>query len=344
MNPTLKDRDEKIVASIINPESMLLGPTSSSLAVLEYLTEQLNKKPNELAPKAIAKSLFYIAQSGQPEQAAKVLIPIANNKELDPLVRQDAINSLGLLPSKFADSSLATALIEDNNINESIVLKVMAMAGNKDSLKALRSLNSATNDRTMKLRTYAETMITLRLGEKISDNNALRSLPKTIPISFNREDLSSLKQTINSIEGKPFGLEFNEEFGFSFDCASCKHTILFSANFKSDDLIKSIHQSQICGIIVMDDKASGRSVVRRSILLHPDKKTTRVSVLRTDGKVALAGELRPDGDNLRLFLRDLGTEVRPIQVSGIISNDKIELNADTFWSVAKTKLTGIPIN
>ena len=344
MNPTFNERDEKILASIINPESMLLGPASPSAAVLENLTERLKQNPNEFVPKAIGKALFYIAQTAHPEQAAKAIAPIANSKELDPLVRQHAINSLGLLPPEFADTPLATALKEDKEVRESIVLKALARAGDKNGLKTLKSLEPTTDAHIMKLRAYAETMIALRLGEKISADVERRTLPIATPFKFNEENVDTLKETINSIEGKPFGLELNKEFGFSFDCASCKHTILFNSNFKRGGLISSISRAQIAGIIVMEDKASGRSVLRHSIALLPGKNVTRVSVLRTNGEVALSGELRPDGDSFSLYLRDLGTEVRPIQIGGKIRNDGIELNADAFWSVAKRKLTGIPIN
>lgn len=344
MRPTINERDEKLLSSIVNPDSMLLGPALPSAAVLENLTERLQQNPGEFEPKAMRKVLFYIAQYTQPEQAARAIIPLATSREMDPLVRQDAINSLGLLPPEFADTPLATTLKEDREVSESNVLKALARAGDKNSFKALKSLEPTNNANVMKLRAYAETMIALRLGKKISADVEKRTLPTTSPFKFNSENADALKKTISSIEGKPFGLELNKDFGFSFDCAKYKHTILFNSNFKRGNLIKSISKAQLAGIIVMEDQASGRSLLRHSIILLPGKNATRVSVLRTNGEVALAGELRPDGDSYSLHLRDLGTEVRPIQVAGKITKDGIELSADVFQSIAKTKRTGIPLN
>jgi len=341
---TLSKRDESMIASIMNPDSMLLGPAIPNAAVLENLTERLNKNQKQLANKAVRKALFYIAQAAKPEQAAPVIISIANNKDLDPGVRRDAINALGLLPPEFADRPLAAALKEITGVNQSIVLKALARAGDTNSLKTLKSLPPTTDTSVTKLRAYAETMIALRLGEKISADTERKTLPRTAPFKFNAENSDTVKQTINSIAGKPFGLKLNQELGFSFDCAHCKHTILFNSNFKRGAFLKSMTKAQIAGIIVMDDQASGRNLLRHSILLRPDKNIMRVSVLRTNGEVALAGELRPVGDSLTVHLRDLGTEVRPIQVSGTISNDEIRFQAEAFYSVPKTKLTGIPIN
>jgi hypothetical protein len=343
-NAILSKRDESIIASIINPDSMLLGSAFPSAAVLENLTERLKKNKKEFATKSIGKALFYIAQAAHPEQAASAITSIANNKDLDLEVRQDAISALGLLPPEFADGPLAAALKESAGVTESIILKALARAGDKTGLKTLKSLQPSTNASLTKLRAYTETMIALRLGETISAEAERKTLPRITPFKFSEENIETLKKTIDSIEGKPFGLTFNQEFGFSFDCASCKHTILFNTNFKSGAFLKSITQAQIVGIIVMEDQARGRNILRYSILLRPDKNTSRVSILRTTGEVALCGELRSTGDYLTLNLRDLGTGVRPIQVSGTISNDEIKINAETFNSVTKTKLNGIPIN
>ncbi len=340
----LNERDKDIIASIENSESILLGSAHPSSEAIESLTERLKQNHNEFAPEAIGKILFYISRSEQPEQAADAMASIVNSKDLDPIVRQDAISALGLLPPEYADLPLAAALEESNDIKESIVLKALARAGDKAGLKKIKSLPPTANTRLLNLRAYAETMIALRLGETISRDVERMTLPKTTPFKINEENIETLKETIKGVEGKPFGLTFNEDLGYSFDCANCKHTILVNANIKRGALLRTTAQSQIAAIIVMEDKERGRHVLRHSVLLRADKKKTYVSVLRTNGEVALAGELRPNGDNLELYLRDVGTVVRPIQISGKISNDQVEIKAEAFSSLAKVKLTGLPIN
>ena len=62
MSPTINGRDEKVLSSIVNPDSMLLGPALPSATVLATLTERLQRNPDEFEPTALRKVLFYIAQ------------------------------------------------------------------------------------------------------------------------------------------------------------------------------------------------------------------------------------------------------------------------------------------
>jgi len=307
------------------------------------LAEQLDQ-PNELDPYAIRKALFYIVQFAPPERAAKTIIPIASNHDLDSKVRSDAVSALGLLPPKYADLTLASLLQNHSGIKESTILQALARAGDKTGLQALKALPPTSNSRLMALRAYAETMISLRLGEKPSATAERLAIPGATRFKLAAEDAKSLEKIVARVEGRPFDLDFSRELGFSFDCAGCKHVILFNAHIKRGAILEVADKRLIAGVVVMEDGATGRFVLRHSILLRPAKSKIRVSVLRTNGEVALAGELRASKNGFEMFLRDLGTEVQPMQIRAKISNDAIEMDAEAFSSVKKRKLTGSPLN
>ena len=217
----------------------------------------------------------------------------------------------------------------------------MAQTGGSASLKALQS---TTEGSTSAMRAYAETMIALRLNKKPSRNAEMQMLPRATPFKLKPATSTSLKQAINSIEGLPSGMKINFELGFTYECGTSKHTILFDAQFKRGEYVKTLSAAKIVGVIVMNKGGNGRQVVRHSIVVTPDKASSRISVVRSDGVIAMAGEVKPEGKGLRLFLRDLGSEPLPVHINGLITERDVVLDADAFQSVTQTKKTGIPLN
>ena len=103
MYPVLNPRDDRIIGSIINPDSMLLGPARPSESALDHLAERLKKNITELTSESISKALYYVSRSSRPELSASVLIPIASNPDISKRNRREATNALGELPTRFAD-------------------------------------------------------------------------------------------------------------------------------------------------------------------------------------------------------------------------------------------------
>jgi hypothetical protein len=306
--------------------------TSAGQATIEYFTAQLHQHPKELPPMTVHKALFYIAQSAEPESAALVLSRIASDKQLDAEVRRDAINALGLIPTEFSDEHLSIALKEANHDRETAALRAMALSGGMQSLKALRRQMPIHNTEIMRLRAYAEMMIALRLKKDASTQVQRTTFLKPRPLKVVELSDSAIRDTLDSMEGKPPMMTFSDEIGFSLNCINGKHTILFNATFRRGALIKHCMASQIAGVITIEDKHTRRHVLRYSILLQQEKDCTRVSVVSTTGEVALTGELYPEGDGLDVLLRDVGTEIGPIQIGGIVRDNYIELNAEVYNS------------
>ncbi len=306
--------------------------TSASQATIDYFTAQLHQNPKELPPMTVHKALLHIAQSAEPESAALVLSRIASDRQLDMEVRQDAISALGLVPSEHADRHLSVALNEANNDREAVTLRAMVLSGGEQSLKALRRLIPSHNTQLMRLRAYAEMMIALRLKKDVSTQVQHTTFLSPKPLKIVGLSDSAIRNTLESIEGKPPMMTFSEEIGFSLNCINGRHTLLFNAAFRRGALIKHCMASQIAGIIVVEDRNTRRNVLRYSILFQQDQAHTRVSVVSTTGEVALTGELYPEGDGLDVLLRDVGTEIGPIQIGGIVRDNYIELNAEVYNS------------
>ena len=78
-------------------------------------------------------------------------------------------------------------------------------------------------------------------------------------------------------------------------------------------------------------------------MTSPSANGLEVTVARTNGEPAFIGELRPDADQHRLNMRDVGLESVATEIEGIVSDDSIQLNVRVLRGVERPRKHAQPM-
>jgi hypothetical protein len=334
-------RRETLLKSVLDPGRMTLGPAALDSEGLDQLVAALESVAADDNNKDIANALRCIAEGRPGKESARLAARFLLDPDADQALKRQAASALARMPGDEADDALSQALASADPSEEAPLLQALATAGSAKGLKAIRDLPRTQSARLKNLRAYAETALAFRTGDKVEAETERLMFPSSSPLRIQRETPEALAAIVGALEGRPFGLDFGADIGFSFDCAGKKHVMLLNRDVEPGKFLDALRgERKIVGIIAMEDGARGAYKMRRAIFLRPERGGARLSIVSPVGEVVMAGSLRDDGDSMALELRDMVTERSPINVTGRVTKDDLELSAEVFVEAARPKQTG----
>lgn len=337
---TTKDAafDGDIVDFLLNPDQLPIGALAFTKPQVKRLSKTLASGDGYDA-EVLARVTHHLARVSPTEETA-VLIAEVLERSTSPILRRAAIAALGTLPGPTADMALSYALKAALPADEPNILSAMASGGGAACLAAIKSLPRVDGPRRTRIRAHAETVIAYRMGTVPPAASERLVTPAAVDLGIRKETAKRVKEVLGQLDGRPYGLTFREDSGFSFECAGTCHFVLINAAHKKGAMLKSATAKRsVAAIVLREEHEYGRFIPWRIVLLRPEKRGTRVSVTSTQGDVTMVGTLMAKGDSATLSLRDL-REARPLRIAGTVSDRDISLSAEIFMAAPRSAQQG----
>lgn len=311
----------------------LLSPGDT--AVLKQILRGEKRPPVAIDKKRAVNAL---ARSERSDEASAILARVVADSKETTQVRAAAAAQLSVMPQEAAEKVLMENLETDNEIVRLEIIKSLTEVGSARSLDRLNQMPEPKNDYARKQVSLAKQAISFRSGL------AVPSGVRWTTQAVKQVEGSIVREKIQSIWGATYDISLNAELGFEIDCGATKLTMLLNEEIKRGGFVKSaLSRNMIAGLVVAEEPEFRHLTVRYLIMTSPSENGLDVTVARTNGDVAFVGEVRPDGDQHRLAVRDVGLERIATEIAGTLSDDSIELNVRALRGIRRPKKHAVPI-
>lgn len=304
----------------------------------------------EIIPKvAIDKkrAVNVLARSERSVEAGEILASILSNTEELATIRVLAALNLSLMPPEVAERALLQNLASDDEIVRSEILRSLGRIGTADGLAYLKELPIQDNEYTQRQLSFAKLAISFRSASEDQDaQDVLNTLGiRRTTLAAKPVERKRVQEYINAIGGSTYGINLSPNIAFELSCGKIRHFLFLNDEIRRGAFINSIHsRAMIAGLVAMKEQGVMYLATRYLVLTLPVETGVDVIVTGTSGNVAYAGEARPDGDRLRIEMRDVGCDRAPMQIRGFLSNDDIHLNLRIWRGITRIKKHGEPIH
>lgn len=324
-------------------DELPLGRLRVGPAEVEAIRNVLAEGPPAATRVDLARAMFIAADNAPDEQTARLIANILNDRNADASLRLQAAAVLGDVPVPAASKALAEALAGSTPWIEATLLKSLAKVGDAEAERMIGARPNARSPRLARLRDFARAAILYRTGAGADERAERAILPVGEVIAVTHEPPSKVEAALGRLRGSTYGLRFNPELGYGFQCGGTRHLVLLSSELKRGALLAALGATRrIAGIVAMEDGSDSAAsyVARHLIVARPAPDGIDVSVVGTDGDVQLLGGLRRDGKGLALTLRTHGTALPPTAVDGAVTDDGLLLEVRVFIGGPSVKLHG----
>lgn len=292
---------------------------------------------------SLSRAMFIAADNAPDEQTARLIANILNDRNAAASLRLQAAAVLGDVPVPAASQALTQALAGSTPGLEATLLKSLAKVGDAEAERVIGARPNARSPRLARLRDFARAAILYRTGASADERAERAILPVGEVIAVTHEPPSKIEAALRRLRGSTYGLRFNPELGYGFDCGGTRHLVLLSSELKRGALLAALGATRrIAGIVAMEDGSDSAAsyVARHLIVARPAPNGIDVSVVGTDGDVQLLGRLRREGKGLALTLRTHGTALPPTTVDCAVTDDGLLLEVRVFIGGPSVKLHG----
>lgn len=278
------------------------------------------------------RALNAYIQVEKPENISELLGKILLDENEAIATRISAANGLSKRAEKQNEDVLIQVLSTPNRHLRREVIKALGRIGSKKSLELLNEVPTEEKADIRQAAKFARMLIQVRGNLNIKNNEIERSLGVSwLTQKAQKITAKKTKEHIASLNENTFGIELREDFAYQFDCASAQNILFLN---KAIDFSKSIPlstgQSQISAIIASRNPREINSTMRYLVISQAYENRLGILITRTSGELVYSGEAIPEGDTLRLSIRDVGETGSPTNISGTISRDGIDLSIDSF--------------
>ncbi|HJQ33109.1 MAG TPA: HEAT repeat domain-containing protein [Pyrinomonadaceae bacterium] len=288
-----------------------------------------------------------LARSESSSEAAEILEQILSNPGETIRVRSVAANDLSLMPSEAAEAALLRNADAESEVVRAEVFKSLGRVGTAKALEHLAALPEPKTEHARQQLSLARVAISFRSGAEgrgAQDANRALGVRWTThavrPVEGER-----LRKHVAALRGSTYGIGLNPETGFEISCGErATHLLFLNEAVRRGAFIESVRSGKmIAGLVGLLETAEQRVTIRYLVLTTPTERGLEVVVTRTNGDVAYVGEALPDGDGLRLTMRDVGLERTATEIEGRASNEDLQLSLRVWRGQAKPKRHGEPI-
>ena len=291
----------------------------------------------------LARAIAIAADKAPNAETARLIGKILKDPGADPSLRRQAAAALGDIPVRGASKALTEALADSPAGLEATLLKSLARTGDAEAARVIAARSPTRSVQIARLRDFARAAILYRLGGPVDERLERALMPVGVQVVVSHEPAAEVEAALRRFRGSSFGLRFNAELGYAFQCGNARHLVLLSSELQRGKLLTALTaKHRIAGIVAMQDErgAAASYLARRLIVTRPERDGIGVSVVSPAGEVDLLGSLRPEGEGYTLALRTHGAARPPIAVDGFVGEDGIALEVRAFVGEASRKLGG----
>jgi hypothetical protein len=286
-----------------------------------------------------AKQAITILAHGEPSvESIEILARILSNTSESTKVRVSAAANLGILGSESAEKALLKNLDTEDQFVRSEVIKSLGKVGSAESLRRLDLSAETASDSERRLIDFARVTIAFREGSYEED-----SMPG---VDWRTQSLKVVEgdrvaENVRKIWGSTYGVVLSREVGLAMVCGRSTLSVLLNSLLKRGSWLETIRSRPlIAGILTVKEHEVAQYSVRSLLITKPTDTGFTIAATRTDGDVVFAGDARPEGDGLRLTIRNVGPERTPVEIGGVITNDDIKLDLRTWRGTVRDKRHG----
>jgi hypothetical protein len=285
-----------------------------------------------------------LARSDTSVEASQILARIVSDKKETTRIRATAALHLSLMPQEAAERALIGNLNTDDEIVRVEVIKSLGRVGAARAFNPLKELPEPKTDYAKRQLSLAKLAISFRSGlEDNQEENGPFGIHWTIQAAKAIEG-ERVREIIGATRGLTHGISLNPETGFEIECRRTKFNFLLNEAIKQGAFTDSVlSRNLIAGLVVTEEPETRQFTVRYLIMTRPSEEGVEVIVTRANGDLAYVGELRPDGDELQLAIRDVALDRLATEIEGRISNASIRLELRTLRGNIRPKKRALPI-
>lgn len=312
-------------------------PTSMEL---EAIRGVLAEGPRAAIRLNVAQAMRIAADNAPDEETASLIATILKNASAGGSLRRQAAAVLGDIPLRSVSAALTDALAGSSPGLEATLLKSLAKVGDEEAERIIAGRAPAASVRLAQLREFARATILFRLGASVDERAERAILPAAVALAaapgaelaVTEEAPATIQAALQRYRGSTYGLRFNAELGYAFQCGSARHLVLLSSELQRGTLLASIAaKRRLAGIVAMRDGKGEQAsyLARRLIVTRPASDGVDISILSSGGEVEFVGTLRPGGAGYVLALRTRDATRPPIAVDGALSENGLVLHVRT---------------
>jgi len=317
--------------------------SQNDVAVLKQILRGQKLPPIPINKK---RALNALARSERSAEASEILARFVSDKKETRGIRATAALHLSTMPQEAAESALVENLTTDDEIVRTEIFKSLGRVGTARALNRLKELPAPKTDYARKQLSFAKLAISLRSGsgeQGVQDKTGPLSIRWTTHAARTVES-KHVRESIEEIWGSTYGISLNSEIGFEIDCGGTKFTLLLNDTIKRGAFVKSLmSRNMIAGLVFAESPEIRHLTVSYLIMTSPSEKRVEVIVARVSGDVAYVGEMRPDGDEFQLTMRDVGLERIATEIVGRMSNTSIQWGLRVWRGSIRAKKHAVPI-
>jgi hypothetical protein len=334
--PPLTPRFQRLLALASPP----FGRPKPTATELEAIRGVLAEGPTAATRLNLGQAMCIAADNAPDDETASLIAKILNDANADASLRRQAAAALGDIPRRSASKALIDALAGSSAGLEATLLKSLAQVGDAEAERIIARREPTVSVRLVRLRDFARAAILLRLGAPVDERAeqailptaVARAAPAGVELAVTDEPPAEIEATIRRFRGSTYGLRFNPQLGYAFECGNARHLVLLSSELQRGSLLASLGaKRRIAGLVAIQDETGEQSsyLARRLIVTRPTGDGIDVSIVGPGGEVDLVGNLRPRGTGYVLTLRTYDEARRPTAVDGVVSEDGLVLNLRT---------------
>ena len=316
--------------------------SQSDIAVLKQILRGEKLPPIPVSKKRAVNALV---RSERSAETSEILARIVSDPKEIMGLRATAASGLSMMPQDAAERALIENLTVDHEIVLTEVVKALGRVGTPKALVCLNELPNPKTDYARKQLSLAKLAISFRSGE------GEQIVPDRISPLSNRGttqevkvvDRKRIRESIDAILGSTYGISLNSELGFEVDCGGVKFTVLLNSLIKQGAIVASlVSRNMIAGLVFAELPDRRHLATSHLIMTSPSEKSVGVIVARTNGDMAYVGDIRPDGHEFQLTMRDLGLERIATEIEGRITNTSLWWSL-RIWGSLRPKKHAVPI-
>jgi hypothetical protein len=273
------------------------------------------------------RAINALARSESSTEAAEILAEILSNPEDLLTVRVLAALNLSAMPPEIAQRALRENLASDDEILRAAIVESLSRIGGGDDLIALENVAFEDEGYRRQL-ALAKLAIGFRSGATMRESeDAIKSLGLHWTTHEAKQVApEKVEKHIHAIWPSTYGIRLNRDVAFEVGCGKIKHILFLNEDLKRGDFIKPTRaRSRLAGLVALPEEGMSHSAIRYLLFTIPSGTRLDVVVIGTNGKVAYAGEARPEKEKLRFTLRGVELGAAATEIEGLVSKDDIRL-------------------